>query len=121
LPSTHFVENGATRTGPSSLAGHSQGALHLTHLLKGSDRGHSHREAYCRGLCRWLAGVDHDRHAGYGPARLHIAGSDVAASWAGQSYAEPAKYGRIVELYNATTGFNGESRARTRRSCAPTR
>jgi hypothetical protein len=36
-------------------------------------------------------------------------------SW--QSFAEPAEYGRIVEVYDRTTGFNGESRANTKMLC----
>lgn len=101
---------------PIILAGHSQGALHLTHLLKDRVAGKpiSNRivAAYVVG---WPISVTADLpemglKACAGP-------NDTGCIMAWQSFAEPAEYDRIVKVYNGTTGFNGEPRKDTVMLC----
>ncbi len=42
---------------------------------------------------------------------------DTGCIMAWQSFAEPAEYDRIVKIYSATTGFNGQSRKDTAMLC----
>ena len=101
---------------PIILAGHSQGSLHLTNLLKdrvaGTPLANRVVAAYVVG---WPVSVDTD---------VPEMGLDICAapeqtrcmlSW--ESYAEPADYSRIVEVYNKTIGFNGEPRKDSKLLC----
>ena len=101
---------------PIILAGHSQGALHLTHLLKdriaGTPLAKRIVAAYVVG---WPVSIDTDLAAMGLPACTSPDQVGCVMSW--QSFAEPAEYGRIVEVYDRTTGFNGESRANTKMLC----
>ncbi|MBK8374564.1 DUF3089 domain-containing protein [Sphingorhabdus sp.] len=101
---------------PIILAGHSQGALHLTHLLKdriaGTPLAKRIVAAYVVG---WPVSIDTDLAAMGLPACTSPDQVGCIMSW--QSFAEPAEYGRIVEVYDRTTGFNGESRANTKMLC----
>ena len=101
---------------PIILAGHSQGALHLTHLLKDrvADKPVAKRivAAYVIG---WPISVDTDLASMGLPA---CDGPDsIGCILAWQSFAEPAEYERIVKAYDATTGFNGEPRKNTGLLC----
>lgn len=101
---------------PIILAGHSQGALHLTHLLKDRVAGKPIAKrivaAYVVG---WPVSIDTDLAEMGLPACTSPDQVGCILSW--QSFAEPAEYNRIVEVYDRTTGFNGESRANTKLLC----
>ena len=102
---------------PIILAGHSQGSLHLTNLLKdrvaGTPLASRVVAAYVVG---WPVSVDTD---------VPEMGLDICEtpeqtrcilSW--ESYAEPADYGRIVKVYDKTIGFNGEPRKDSKLLCS---
>ena len=107
----HFVED-VQKDRPIILAGHSQGALHLTHLLKDRVSGKPIAKrivaAYVVG---WPVSVTADIPAMGLPVCTSPDQTGCVMGW--QSYAEPAKYGKILELYGATTGFDGTSRKDT--------
>lgn len=101
---------------PILLAGHSQGSLHLTNLLKdrvaGTPLASRIVAAYVIG---WPVSADTD---------IPEMGLDICASpdqtrcilsW--QSFAEPADYDRIVKVYDITIGFNGQPRKDSRLVC----
>ena len=102
---------------PVILAGHSQGSLHLTNLLKdrvaGTPLANRIVAAYVVG---WPVSVDTD---------IPEMGLDICEtadqtgcilSW--QSFAEPADYGRIIDVYDRTIGFNGEPRKDSKLLCS---
>ncbi len=101
---------------PIILAGHSQGALHLTHLLKDRVAGKAIAKrivaAYVVG---WPISVDNDVAAMGLPACSGPDQTGCIMAW--QSFAEPAEYDRISKVYDATMGFNGESRKGTAMLC----
>lgn len=99
------------------LAGHSQGSLHLTNLLKervaGTPLANRIVAAYVVG---WPVSVDTD---------IPEMGLDICEApdqtrciMAWQSFAEPADYGRIVKVYDMTIGFNGEPRKDSKLLCS---
>ncbi len=101
---------------PIILAGHSQGALHLTHLLKDRVAGKPIAKrivaVYAVG---WPISVTADMPQMGFPA---CAGpDDTGCIMAWQSFAVPAEYDRVVKVYNATTGFNGTPRKDTAMLC----
>ena len=101
---------------PIILAGHSQGALHLTNLLKDRVAGKPIAKrivaVYAVG---WPISMTTDLPQMGLPA---CAGrDDTGCIMAWQSFAEPAEYDRIVKVYNATTGFNGTPRKGTPMLC----
>ena len=102
---------------PIILAGHSQGSLHLTNLLKdrvaGTPLANRIVAAYVVG---WPVSVDTD---------IPEMGLDICEApdqtrciMAWQSFAEPADYGRIVKVYDMTIGFNGEPRKDSKLLCS---
>jgi hypothetical protein len=102
---------------PIILAGHSQGSLHLTNLLKdrvaGTPLANRIVAAYVVG---WPVSVDSD---------ISEMGLDICETpeqtrciMAWQSFAEPADYGRIIKVYDMTIGFNGEPRKDTKLLCS---
>ena len=97
---------------PIILAGHSQGALHLTHLLKDRVAGKPLAKrivaAYVVG---WPVSIDTDLPEMGLPGCSSPDMTGCVMSW--ESFAEPAEYGRLVQLYNGTTGFNGQPRKDT--------
>jgi hypothetical protein len=111
----HFVKN-VQKDRPIILAGHSQGALHLTHLLKDRVAGKAIAKrivaAYVVG---WPVSVDTDLPEMGLAACTSPDQTGCVLGW--ESYAEPARYGKILELYGATTGFNGASRKDTAILC----
>ncbi len=99
------------------LAGHSQGSLHLTNLLKdrvaGTPLANRIVAAYVAG---WPVSAETD---------IPEMGLDMCEkpeqtrcilSW--QSFAEPADYTRLVEVYDTTIGFNGQPRKDTSLLCS---
>lgn len=101
---------------PIILAGHSQGALHLSHLLKDRIAGKAIAKrivaAYVVG---WPVSTQTDLTAMGMPGCASPDQTGCIMSW--QSYAEPADYQRIVDVYDSTTGFDGTSRAGTPLLC----
>jgi hypothetical protein len=101
---------------PIILAGHSQGALHLTHLLKDRVAGKPIAKrivaVYAVG---WPISIDTDLAAMGLPACTSPDQTGCIMSW--QSFAEPAEYERILQVYDGTTGFDGNSRANSAMLC----
>jgi Protein of unknown function (DUF3089) len=101
---------------PIILAGHSQGALHLTHLLRERVAGKPLAKrivaAYVVG---WPVSVEADLPAMGLPACTAPDQTRCVMSW--QSFAEPADYDRILKAYSNTIGFNGQSRKDTHILC----
>ncbi len=101
---------------PIILAGHSQGALHLTHLLKDRVAGKAIAK---RIVAAYVVGWPVSAITDVGPMGLKPCTSPdqtgCMMSW--QSFAEPADYARITELYDSTTGFDGNPRLGTPLVC----
>ncbi len=102
---------------PLILAGHSQGALHLTTLLRervARDPALRRRvvAAYVVG---WPVSRTTDLAALGLPECRAAAGSGCVLSW--QSFAEPADPSLVVDAYDATTGFDGRPRRGTPMVC----
>ncbi|MFD1613025.1 DUF3089 domain-containing protein [Sphingomonas tabacisoli] len=97
---------------PIFLAGHSQGALHLTRLLRekiaGTPLAKRIVAAYVVG---WPVSIETDLAALGLPACATADQSGCILSW--QSFAEPADPKLIIDTYDATTGFNGQPRKGT--------
>lgn len=101
---------------PIILAGHSQGALHLTRLLKdevaGSPLARRIVAAYAVG---WPISLEHDL-AALGLAACTAADqTGCVLSW--QSFAEPADPAMVTKVYAASIGFDGRARGETRMLC----
>ncbi len=101
---------------PIVLAGHSQGSLHLTHLLRdriaGTPLAKRVVAAYVIG---WPVSRTTDLAQLGLPECTDADQPGCILSW--QSYAEPADYTRIVTAYDATTGFDGRPRLGTPMVC----
>lgn len=98
---------------PIVLAGHSQGALHLTHLLRdrvATDPTLARRivAAYVVG---WPISIATDLPRMGLPACTRPDQRGCILSW--QSFAEPADPSLILDTYDKTTGFDGRLRAGT--------
>ena len=101
---------------PIILAGHSQGALHLTTLLRtkiaGTPLAKRIVAAYVIG---WPVSLDTDI-AGLGlPACQTPEQKGCIIGWA--SFAEPADPAMVTGAYDGTIGFDGRPRAETRMLC----
>ncbi|MEQ1509748.1 MAG: DUF3089 domain-containing protein [Sphingopyxis sp.] len=94
---------------PIILAGHSQGALHLTRLLRervaGKPLASRIVAAYVIG---WPVSLTHDLPSLGLPACAERESSGCLLSW--QSYAEPADPSMMLDVYDATIGFDGQPR-----------
>lgn len=102
---------------PIILAGHSQGALHLTHLLKDRIAGKPiAKRIVAVYVVGWPVSVDTDLSEMGLPACTTADMTGCIMAW--QSFAEPAEYDRIVKAYDATTGFNGQPRKDTALLCS---
>lgn len=101
---------------PIFLAGHSQGALHLTRLLRekvaGTPLAKRVVAAYVVG---WPISLETDLAALGLPPCTAPDQPGCLLSW--QSFAEPADPKLIIDTYDATTGFNGEPRKGTKFLC----
>jgi hypothetical protein len=101
---------------PLILAGHSQGALHLTRLLRervaGTPLAKRIVAAYVVG---WPISLDTDIAALGLPACAGIDQPSCILSW--QSFAEPADPSLVLDSYDATTGFDGRPRKGTAFLC----
>lgn len=101
---------------PIILAGHSQGALHLTHLLK--DRVANTAVAK-RVVAAYLVGWPVSRVTDVPEMGLpECAAADQSGCLLGwQTFAEPADFSLITDAYDRTTGFNGRPRRNTPMVC----
>lgn len=107
----HFTKN-VQKDRPIILAGHSQGALHLTHLLKDRVAGKPiAKRIVAAYIVGWPVSVETDIPAMGLPVCASPDQTGCVMGW--ESYAEPARYGKILELYNATIGFDGNPRKDT--------
>ena len=101
---------------PIILAGHSQGALHLTRLLREKVAGKPLAArvvaAYVVG---WPVSLATDVKAMGLPACVTANQSGCILSW--QSFAEPADPKLVTDAYDATTGFDGRPRKATAMLC----
>jgi Protein of unknown function (DUF3089) len=101
---------------PIIVAGHSQGALHLSHLLKDRIAG---KPLAKRIVAAYVVGWPISSVTDTGPMGMPPCASPdqtgCLMSW--QSFAEPADYQAIVDLYDKTIGFDGKSRAGTPLVC----
>ncbi|HEU0043648.1 DUF3089 domain-containing protein [Sphingomonas sp.] len=97
---------------PLILAGHSQGALHLSRLLRERVAGTKlARRIVAAYVVGWPISVTTDLPRLGLPACASADQSGCILSWA--SFAEPADPGMIVDAYDATTGFTGAPRRGT--------
>ena len=101
---------------PIILAGHSQGALHLTRLLREKVAGKPiASRVVAVYVVGWPVSVETDLKAMALPACATADQAGCILSW--QSFAEPADPHMIVAAYDATTGFDGRPRRGTRMLC----
>jgi Protein of unknown function (DUF3089) len=102
-----FLKEAGNR--PIILAGHSQGALHLTRLLKervaGTPLAKRIIAAYVVG---WPISIKHDLPSLGLPACTAPDQQGCILSW--QSYAEPADPSQVIKKFESTTGFDGRPR-----------
>ena len=99
---------------PIILAGHSQGALHLTRLLARARRGQAARAAHRRRLCDRLAGVARPPICPRSACPNARAADQAGCILSWQSFAEPADPSQLLDAYDATTGFTASRAADTR-------
>ncbi len=101
---------------PIILAGHSQGSLHLMNLLKdriaNTDLTNRIAAAYVVG---WPISINNDAPYLGLPACKKNNQSGCILSW--QSFAEPADYSQLKNIYDKSIGFDGKSRAGSKIIC----
>lgn len=111
---TQFLREAGDR--PIILAGHSQGALHLTRLLRervaGTPLARRIVAAYVVG---WPVSRTADLPLMGLPECSRADQAGCILSW--QSFAEPADPSLILDTFDATTGFTGKPRAGTPMVC----
>lgn len=101
---------------PIILAGHSQGALHLTRLMRERvARQPIARRIVAAYVVGWPVSQDTDLVALDLPECVAADQAGCLLGW--QSFAEPAETDLIVDTFDATTGFNGEPRRDTAMVC----
>ncbi|KQM98113.1 DUF3089 domain-containing protein [Sphingomonas sp. Leaf25] len=101
---------------PIILAGHSQGALHLTRLLREKVAGtRLARRIVAAYVVGWPVSRVTDLAALGLPECRGAEQAGCLLSW--QSFADPADPSLIFDTYDATTGFDGRSRAATPMVC----
>lgn len=97
---------------PIFLAGHSQGALHLTRLLREQVAGTPiAKRVVAAYVVGWPVSLTTDIEALGLPACETADQAGCLLSW--QSFGEPADPKLIIDTYDATTGFNGQPRKDT--------
>lgn len=101
---------------PILLAGHSQGALHLTHLLKDHVAGTPlARRVVAAYVVGWPVSRVTDVEALGLPECARPDQPGCLLSW--ETFGEPADESLILDAYDRTTGFNGRPRAGTPLVC----
>ncbi|UYY58665.1 DUF3089 domain-containing protein [Sphingomonas sp. S2-65] len=109
-----FVREAGDR--PIILAGHSQGALHLSRLLVDRIAGRPiARRIVAAYVVGWPVSLTADLPKMGLPACAAADQSGCILSW--QSFAEPADPSLIVDTFDATAGFTGKPRAGTPMVC----
>ena len=102
---------------PIILAGHSQGALHLVRLMR--ERVAPNPELARRIVAAypvgWPISVEHDLPLLGLPACETAESTGCIMTW--QSYAEPADPSMVMNVYDATEGFDGKPRTGSRMLC----
>ena len=101
---------------PILIAGHSQGSLHLVHLLRDRIAGHPiARRIVAAYAIGWPISVTADLPELGLPACAAAAQTGCIVAW--QSFAEPADPRQILDIYDATVGLAGTSRRGTPMLC----
>ena len=101
---------------PIVLAGHSQGALHLSRLLRDRVAGTPlARRIVAAYVVGWPVSIETDLPRMGLPACTRADQHGCILSW--QSFAEPADPKLITDTYDRTTGFDGRPRRGTRMLC----
>ncbi|MET0268791.1 MAG: DUF3089 domain-containing protein [Sphingomonas sp.] len=101
---------------PILLAGHSQGALHLVHLLRDRIAGRPiARRIVAAYAVGWPISVSADLPALGLPACARADQPGCILAW--QSFAEPADPHQILDIYDATNGMTGAPRRGTPMLC----
>jgi hypothetical protein len=101
---------------PIILAGHSQGGLHLTHLLKDRIAGTPLvRRIVAAYIVGWPVSRATDVRALGLPECARPGQAGCFVSW--ETFAEPADESLILDAYDRTTGFDGRPRAGTPLVC----
>jgi pimeloyl-ACP methyl ester carboxylesterase len=94
---------------PIILVGHSQGALHLTRLIvEKIAKGSIAKRIVATYIVGWPLSVTNDLPGLGFPACDNPDQTGCIMSW--QSFAEPADYQMITDVYDQSTGFDGQSR-----------
>ncbi|OWK32813.1 DUF3089 domain-containing protein [Sphingomonas mucosissima] len=101
---------------PIILAGHSQGALHLTHLLKDKVAGTPiARRLIAAYVVGWPVSRDHDLRAMGFPQCARPDQRGCVLSW--ETFAEPADPSLVLDTYDRSIGFDGKPRRGSRLVC----
>jgi pimeloyl-ACP methyl ester carboxylesterase len=103
-----FVKNVGPKR-PVILVGHSQGALHLTRLIvEKIAKGSIAKRVVAVYVVGWPLSVTNDLPGLGFPACESPDQSGCVMSW--QSFAEPADYKMITDVYDQSIGFDGQPR-----------
>jgi hypothetical protein len=103
-------------TRPIILAGHSQGALHLTHLLRDKVAGTPlARRIVAAYVVGWPISRDHDLAAIGLPECTRADQRGCILSW--ETFAEPADPALVIDTYDRSTGFDGKPRRGSKLVC----
>ena len=110
-----FVER-QQKDRPIILAGHSQGARHLTYLLRDRVAG---KPLAKRIVAAYVIGwpISAERDVPEMGLPLCARPDDTGCIFTYQSFAEPADYDRILKAYDGTLGLDGKSRAQSPIAC----
>lgn len=101
---------------PIILAGHSQGALHLTHLLKDKVAGTPLvRRVVAAYVVGWPVSRDNDLKAIGLPECTRADQRACLLSW--ETFAEPADPSLVLDTYDRSIGFDGKPRRGSRLVC----
>ncbi|SEI96816.1 Protein of unknown function [Sphingomonas sp. OV641] len=101
---------------PIILAGHSQGALHLTHLLKDKVAGTPiARRVVAAYVVGWPVSREHDLRAMGLPECTRADQQRCLLSW--ETFAEPADPSLVLDTYDKSIGFDGKPRGGSRLVC----
>jgi len=112
----HFIAT-VPADAPIILAGHSQGSLHLTTVLRKRVAGKPlARRIVAAYVVGWPISVETDLAALGLPACRQPDSTRCIISW--QSFAEPADTDVVTDAYERTAGFDGKSRKNTRMLCS---
>ncbi len=104
-----FVEQAGPKR-PIILVGHSQGALHLTRLIvEKIARGGIAKRVVAAYIVGWPLSAANDLPGLGFPACEAADQTGCVMSW--QSFAEPADYQMITDVYDQSIGFDGKPRA----------